>query len=415
MAASLAAVVPRILRAETVSPSERLQLAVVGVGGHGSFHVRNWATSPHSQLVAVCDIHRGRTAKAKHFADAIQGKDSCAVYHDFRELIARDDIDAVSIATPDHWHALIALAAIRAGKHVYLEKPVAYTIAQGRAIAEAVRRHGVILQNGTQQRSMRFFQRIAWHAASGHLGKLTHAIATAPYGLQGGDPTPTDPPEELDYDFWLGPAPHTPYTPGRDVGAGGVGWYHMRDYSGGWITAWGSHHVDSAQWALGKDREAPVSVEATGEFPKEGAYNTCIKWRAEFTYADGKKLIFATPEEAPGKKSVLTHGEEGWICADRSSIDAENKSLLAQRPDPIPATWYSDHYLDFLDAIRQRREPSAPIEPANLSTNLCHMANIAIVLDRPLRWDGANERFIDDPEANKMLSAPMREPWSLDA
>lgn len=403
-----------LLGGDALPATEKIQLAVIGVGGHGRYHVNQWAKNPQSQLVAVCDVHRGRAAKAREAADAIQGKGSCTAYQDFRELLARKDIDAVSIATPDHWHALLALAAIRAGKHVYLEKPVAYSVTQGRAIADAVSRHGIILQNGTQQRSTRFFQRTAWHARSGHLGRLTHAIATSPYGLQGGDPTLAEPPAELDYGFWLGPAPLTPYTVGRDNGAGGVGWYHMRDYSGGWITGWGSHHVDSAQWALGKDGEAPVSVEATGEFPKEGIYNTCIKWRAEFTYADGKKLIFATPNEAPGQKSVLVHGEEGWVCADRSSIDAENKTLLKQRPEPIPGTWYSDHYLDFLDAIRFGREPSAPIGSAHLSTTLCHLANIAIAVGRPLKWDGTRERFPDDPDANKLIDPPMRPPWKLE-
>ena len=171
---------PSFLRAATPPPSERLNLAVIGTGGQGAGHARMWSGLPESRLVAVCDVNRTHLQKAKADADAAQGKNSCAAYHDFRELLARDDIDAVSITTPDHWHALIALAAIRAGKHVYLEKPVAYTVAEGRALVDAVRRHGVVLQNGTQQRSLSPFQRAAWVARSGRLGEVHTAIAISP-------------------------------------------------------------------------------------------------------------------------------------------------------------------------------------------------------------------------------------------
>ena len=415
LATAVPLAMPRLVHGASPPPSQRLQLAVIGTGGQGSGHARTWAGLPESRLVAVCDVNRQHLAKAQADADAAQGTGSCTAYQDFRELLARDDIDAVSIATPDHWHALTALAAIRAGKHVYLEKPVAYTVAEGRALVEAVRRHGVVLQNGTQQRSTNTFQRATWLAHSGRLGTVHTAIASSPYGLQGGNPDPAEIPPEIDYDFWLGPAPWKPYTPGRCNGHGGVGWYHMRDYSGGWITAWGSHHVDCAQWALGKDHEAPVSIEAHGEFARHGVYDTCYKWRAEFRYADGKKLIFATPTEAEGKMNVLIQGDQGWVCADRGRIDAHPKSLLSERPGPLADPWPNHHYQDFLHAIREGREAAAPIESAHLSTTLCHLANIAILLGRPLRWDGTSERFVNDPVADRMLAAPMRAPWNLNA
>ena len=397
-------------------PSERLRLGVIGLGEQGGgYHVRTWAGLPESRLVAVCDVNRKAASTAKAEADSAQGDKDCAAYGDFRELIARADIDAVAIAVPDHWHALIALAAIRAGKHVYQEKPVAYTVAQGRALVDAVHRYGVVLQNGTQQRSMSTFQRAAWLARSGRLGKVHTAIAISPYGPQGGDPNPADPPPEIDFEFSLGPAPQKPYTPGRCSGRRGTGWYHIRDYSGGWITAWGSHHVDCAQWALGKDDEAPIAIEATGEFPREGVYDTCFKWRSEFTYADGAKLIFATPREAEGRMNVLILGDQGWVSADRGGIDAYPKSLLAEHPGPLADPWPTHHCQDFLHAIRDRRQPAAPMGPAHLSTTLCHLANIAIVLQRPLRWDGTKERFIGDPLADRMLNTPMRAPSNLNA
>lgn len=397
-------------------PSGRLNLAVIGLGDQGGgLHTSTWCGVPESRLVAVCDVHKGKVERARAVADGNQGKGSCTGYHDFRELLERDDIDAVSIAVPDHWHALIALAAIRAGKHVYLEKPVAYTVAQGRAIATAVRRYGAVLQNGTHQRSMPTFQQAAWLARSGRLGNVHTAIATSPYGRQGGDPNPAPPPSELDYGFWLGPAPFKPYSPGRADGHGGYGWYQILDYSGGWITAWGSHHVDCAQWGLGKDREAPVQVETTAEFPREGLFDAAWKWRSEFTYADGRKLVFGTENESGGRMNVHIIGDEGWVSANRGRIDAHPKSLLAERPGPEAAAWSRHHYRDFLHAIREGRDPAAPIEPAHLSTTLCHLTNISGQLGRPLRWDGANERFVNDPVADRMLDTPLRAPWKLDS
>lgn len=415
LAASLPLAFPNILRAANIPPSQRLNLAVIGAGSRGGDHTRAWTGVPESRMAAVCDVNRNHAQRVKAAADSAQGNKDCAVYADFRELLARDDIDAVSIAVPDHWHAIIALHAIRAGKHVYLEKPVAYTVEQGRALVEAVSKYGVVLQNGTQQRSMSTFQRATWLARAGKLGKVHTAIATSPYGPQGGDPNPAAPPPEIDYEFWLGPAPHKPYTPGRCDGSRGAGWYHIRDYSGGWITAWGSHHVDCAQWALGKDHEAPVAVEAKGEFAKSGVYDCCYKWRAEFTYADGVKLIFATPNEAEGKMDVFIQGDQGWVCANRGTIDAHPKSLLAEQPGALADPWPADHFRDFLHAIRDGRQPAAPIEVSHLSTTLCHLANISIVAQRPLRWDGKRERFISDPLADRMLAAPLRSPWTLES
>jgi predicted dehydrogenase len=415
-----AVVAPMIVPASVLgrgapAPSGRLQMAIIGTGGRGGGHSRVFSSFPDCRVAAVCDVNRKNGEKAKAQVDETYGTKDCQLSADFRDIMARDDIDAVSIAVPDHWHARIALEAIRAGKHVYLEKPLAYTVAEGRALVEAVRRHGVVLQQGTQQRSMSTFQRATHLAQAGFLGKVRRATAISPYGAEGGNPNPGPVPEGLDYEFWLGPAPKVPYTPGRCKGHGGVGWYHIRDYSGGWITAWGSHHVDSAQWALGKDREAPVEVNATGEFPQSGVFDTCRKWRIDYRYADGTELTFATPNEAEGKMNVLIEGDEGWVCANRGSIDAFPKSLLSVRPEPSGRPWPTNHFHDFVDAIREGREPCAPIEVAHLSTTLCHLGTIGVTLQRPLRWDGAHEHFIDDPIAERLLSRPMREPWSLRA
>ena len=418
--AGAAVVAPMIVPASVLgrgapAPSERLQMAIIGTGGRGGGHSQVFSSFPDCRVAAVCDVNRKNAEKAKAQVDGSYDNNDCQLTGDFREVMARDDIDAVSIAVPDHWHALIALEAIRAGKQVYLEKPLAYTVEEGRALVGAVRQHGVVLQQGTQQRSMSTFQRATYLAQAGFLGKVRRAIAISPYGAEGGDPNPGPVPEGLNYEFWLGPAPRVPYTPGRCHGHGGVGWYHIRDYSGGWITAWGSHHVDSAQWALGKDHEAPVEIKATGEFPQTGVFDTCRKWRADFRYADGTELVFATPNEAKGKRDVLVEGDEGWVCADRGNIDAHPKSLLAVRPEPSGRPWPTDHFRDFADAIREGREPCAPVGIGHLSTTLCHLTTIGVTLQRPLRWDASRERFVSDPLADRLLSRPMREPWSLNS
>lgn len=418
--AGAAAIAPLIVPSAVLgrgapAPSERLGMAIIGNGGRGSGHTGVFASFPDCHVLAVCDVNRRNAEQAKAKVDGAYNNKDCQLSGDHREILARDDIDAISIAVPDHWHAIIALDAIRAGKHVYLEKPLAYTVEEGRELVSAVRRHGVVLQQGTQQRSMSTFQRTAYLAQAGYLGTVKRAVAISPDGAEGGDPNPAPVPEWLDYERWLGPAPRVPYTPGRCKGHGGVGWYHIRDYSGGWITAWGSHHVDSAQWALGKDHEAPVEINATGKFPQSGVFDTCKTWRAAYRYADGTELIFATPNEGQGNKNVLIEGDEGWVAADRGRIDAFPKSLLAVRPEPSGRPWPTDHFHDFVEAIQQGRDGCAPVEIGHLSTTLCHLATIGITVQRPLKWNAAKECFVNDPVADRLLSRPMRQPWSLHA
>ncbi len=420
------AMAPLILPSRLIgktSPSNTLNVAIAGGGTRCSAHTQMFSRIPGVRIVAVCDVWLERVEKAKAAIDALNGDTHCKAYHDYRDMIADPEVDIVTVAVPDHWHALVATEAANRGKHVYLEKPFSYTVEEGRAVLEAVERNGVMLQNGTQQRSSRFFQRAAFLAKNGYIGNVDRTYAIAPSGPQGGDPTPVTPPEGLDYDFFTGPAAPTPYVEGLGDRKGTPGWYFLSAFSGGWVTAWGSHHLDCAQWALDKDREAPVKVEGTGKYPKEGAWDTAWEWYSESTYADGKKLIYLSQDrpEHPGiSGNLVAVGDKGWVAATRRSI-VSNPAHLAEMVWPKNDPEFQlmdrgsdfDHFVNFIDAIRGGVRQNAPGPIGHLSTTLCHLTNIAIEAQRPLQWDGQAERFVNDTQANRFLRRPMRSPWSL--
>jgi predicted dehydrogenase len=414
--AASAVVAPTISSAKAfcaAAPSERISVGIIGSGGRGRSHIGGYKAFDTVRIVAVCDVNAMNRNQAKSMIDQIYGDTACVAVRDYRELIARDDIDAVTIAVPDHWHALIAIAAANAGKHVYLEKPFAYSIAEGQAIVEAVRRNNVVFQSGTQQRSDPNYWRACMLARNGHLGKVGTVRVGSPFGLKGASTEMVPVPHGLDYDFWLGPAPFHVYTPGRCDGSSGGGWYHIRDYSGGWITAWGSHDIDIAHWGIGADDSGPVEVSGEAEFATDGAYDTAWRWHFDLTYADGTKVVYASEDENP--HGVKFEGSEGWIFVNRQTLEAEPKSLLdiPLEGDSVQLTEADNHIGNFIDAIRNGAPVTAPLEAAHRTTTACHLCNIAAVLKRPVRWDPANEQFIDDPEATALMSRPMREPWSL--
>ena len=396
------------------APSEKISVGIIGSGGRGRSHIaEGYGKLPQARVVAVCDVNAGNRGQAKNMADTINGDSSCASYEDFRELLARSDIDAVSIAVPDHWHALIAVAAADAGKHLYSEKPFAYSISEGQKLLQAVTKSGVVFQHGTQQRSDARYWQACMLACNGYLGTLNTIRVGSPVGLQGGSTEEAPLPAGLNYDLWLGPAPFKPYTDGRCHGDGGVGWYHIRDYSGGWVTAWGSHDVDIAQWGNGTDHTGPREVTGKAEFATNGVYDTAWKWHFECAYANGVKLIYASENEIP--HGVRFEGTDGWIFVKRGLIEAEPKSLLDIPLDneKVQLARADNHVLNFLDAIRTGSAVTAPIESAHRSTAVCHLCNITARLGRPITWDAVSEQILDDAEATAMLDRPMREPWSL--
>ena len=411
------------------APSKTLNVGIVGCGNRFRAH-QSIGALPGVRVVAVCDIWADRANIAKTQIDETNGDTHCKTYEDFRELIADAEVDVVTVGAPDHWHALIAIAAANAGKHIYLEKPFAYSVEEGRAVINAVKRNGVILQHGTQQRSTSTFQRATYLAQGGFLGDVNTVYAISHPGPSGGDPTKRQIPEGYNYDLFTGPAPKTPFyldlatRTGTAARGGTPGWYFTSVFGSGWITAWGSHHVDSAQFALGKDHEAPVKVEAEGKYPETGVFDTAHSWYAEFTYADGKKLIYCTPDrpECPKveRANIVVLGEKSWVAANRAKVWSNPPSLIERNwPKDNPALQLMDrggqfdHFKNFVDAIRDGGRLNAPMEIGHQSTTLCHLTSIGIETQRPLTWDGAVERFVNDPQADRLLGRPMRAPWKL--
>jgi predicted dehydrogenase len=394
--------------------SQRITTALIGSGSRGQ-----QIMAGGDRVVAVCDVdaqHR-ETARAK--IDALSGSKGCAAYRDFREVLARDDIDAVVVATPDHWHVPIAIAAVKAGKAVFVEKPLSLTIREGRILAEVVRRYGTILQVGSQQRSPEYerFTRACELVRNGRIGELK-TVRVEIYARPGSDVPwrPRPAPPELDYEMWLGPAPWAPYHPYRCH-------YRFRfisDYSGGDVTNWGAHHLDIAQWALGADGSGPVEVQGHGKRNAGGLHDTFYDINLDFTYAGGVKVELRSGGTEVKTGSVRFEGTKGWILVSRDRIDAEPKALLTSRigPDEIhlaPRGGSSTHMGIWLDCVRTRnaRGLNAPVEVGHRSATVCHLANIAMELGRKLKWDPAAEQFVDDDEANRMTWRPMRPPWGL--
>jgi len=405
------------------APSSRIAVGCIGVGRMGMGDMKEILGSKQAQVVAVCDVDSKRRQHAKQLVEthySAQQRDGiykgCEAYKDFRDLVAREDIDAVTICTPDHWHTLPAIAAARAGKDIFIQKPLTLTIPEGRILSDTVRQYGRILQVGSQQRSESNFRFACELVRNGRIGKL-HTVKVGfgtdpPTGPQASMPVP----EWLDYDMWLGPAPWAAYTeervhPQNDYGR--PGWLRISDYGSGMITGWGSHHNDIAQWGMGTEYTGPVEVEGEAEYPKDGLWDVHGPFRIEYTYANGVKLICA--DEGKNKPGILFEGTEGWVYVDRGRIDAQPKSLLTStiKPEEIRLYESNNHKANFLECIKSRTETIAPVEVGHRSCTVCLLGEIAMRLGRRLKWDPKQERFISDDEANRMLSRPMRSPWHL--
>jgi predicted dehydrogenase len=396
----------------SATASERLTMGAIGLGGQGMHNLKNFLTCDDLHVVAVCDVDANHRFRAKETVDARYGNQDCAAYDDFRELLARDDIDTVLIATPDHWHAILSIEAAKAGKDIYCEKPISLTIAEGRAVAETMQRYGTVYQSGTQRRSIGCFRFGVDIARSGMLGRL-HTLHC--YYHNG----PTCPPQEpqpvpagFDYDRWLGPAPYEAYTPKRCHGS--FRWLY--DYSGGQLTDLGAHFVDLAQWANDSEHTGPTQFEGWAEFPKDGLFNTPVRFEIAATYADGVKLI-CHDETEPGRgpRGNKFVGADGWVSVDDTGkVTASSKAIMQKLGVMQQGYEYMmGHHRDFLDCVRTRAKTIAPPEVAHRSTTVCHASNICLRLGRKLTWDPEAERFVNDVEANRMLARATRSPWRL--
>ncbi len=401
----------RATRAGTTA-GERLTMGAIGLGGQGMHNLKSFLTCEDLRVLAVCDVDANHLQRAKQTVDAAYGNQDCNVYRDFREVLARDDIDTVLIATPDHWHAILAIEAAKAGKDIYCEKPISLTIAEGRAVADVMQRYGTVYQSGTQRRSNACFRFGVEIAQSGLLGRLRELHCYYHNGPTCPPQKPEPVPDGFDYDLWLGPAPYEPYTPRRCHST--FRWLY--DYSGGQLTDLGAHFNDLAQWANGTQESGPAEYEGWAEFPKDGLFDTPVRFGVVATYPDGVRMIIhdeTEPGRGPrGNKFV---GTDGWVSVDDTGkVTASNDEIMRRLSGAQRGYEYMmGHHRNFLDCVKTRAKPIAPPEVAHRSTTTCHIANICLRLGRKLTWDVGAERFVNDAQANGMMARAMRGPWCL--
>ena len=401
------AIVPaRVFGAE--APSNQVHVGSIGVGGRGSGLLFGAAGQPGVKVLAVCDVFQDRREARAKTLNQRYGSNVCTPYRDLREMLARDDIDAVTIGTPDHWHVPAALLAVRSGKDVYVEKPLGMSMEELQAIRGEVQRYGRIFQYGTQQRSLAHVRFGCELVRNGRLGKVRAVEVTAPsYGFEGGSLEPAPVPDGLDYDLWLGPAPWRPYTKDRCTCWGS---YWCSDNAHGFIGGWGAHPLTDMVWALGDDAGAvPVEYEGTGKFGA-GLFDAPYDWDIRGKFASGPSFHFT-----PGGDCATIVGEKGRVAISRGGLRAEPQSLLKQRigPNDLRLDESRNHMGNFIDCVRTRRTTVAPVEVAVLSDTITQLSMIAILTGRKIRWDAQREVILDDPGPSQLLTRAMRSPWHL--
>ena len=398
------------------APSERVGIGSIGLGSRGNDHLKTFLGRGETQVVAVCDPFESKREAARKLAETQYAADvgkgtykGCSMHADFRELLARPEVDAVVIASPENWHALQGAAAVAAGKDVYGEKALSLTVAEGRALCQAVRRHARVFQIGTQQRSGRNFRFACELARNGYLGKLQKVEVAVPGGRKLPNAEPKPVPPGLDYEMWLGPAPWTPYNDLKCT----YNWYFIYDYCVGWIQSWGVHHIDIALWGAPVLGQGKVEIDGTAVFPDEGLANTSITWKVNVRTPEGLHLYFT--DEGAQKHGCRFFGDKGMVHVDRAGISAEPASLLkvALKAEDEHLYESGDHHGNFLECIRTRRDPVAPVEGGHAATTLTIVSDIACRLGRKVTWDWQAERFVNDAAADRMLGRAMRSPWTL--
>jgi len=435
--AGFPAIVPSSVFGAT-SPGNRINVGAIGTGRISRGHdLPGIWQHDIARVMAACDLDSKRMEDAKTLINGYYSKqtgkpyDGVAGYRNYHDLLANKDVDAVVISTPDHWHCLIAIDAVEAGKDVYLQKPASLTIAEGRALSDAVQRSGRIFQIGSQQRSTVQFRYAAELVRNGRIGQ----IKTVEVGLPGdpsGEVEPEMPvPKNLNYDMWLGSTPVVYYTEKRvhpQVGYDRPGWLRCEQFGAGMITGWGAHHIDSAHWGMDTELTGPVEIWGTAEFPKSGLWDVHGPFKTEALYANGVHMI-VSGDFPNGIKFI---GTNGWIFVSRGNervtasdpVAKLNDSTALQSSDPkiiksvigpteIHLPESKEHHLNWLESVKSRKEPIAPVEVAHRSCSACLLHHAAMKLMRKLYWDPARERFKNDDEANAMLSRPQRAPYTI--
>jgi predicted dehydrogenase len=418
------------------SPGNRLSVAAIGTGPQGRGVMNGFLGQADAQVVAVCDVKKDNLELARDAVNKRYGNSDCKTYGDFRELLGRKDIDAVLIATPDHWHCHVATAAARAGKDIYLEKPMGLSLAEDQILRKAVQKHQRVFQFGTQQRSSREFYKAISLVRAGRIGKLKQINVWSAASRPGGSTAPIPAPANMDYDFWLGPARVTPYTLGKsaDEGAWKTWWFNT-DYALGFVAGWGVHPLDIALWGHPAMMHAPMEIEGKAIIPTEGFCNTSVAWNVDFIFGDGVCMNFRgtrdgydqinamndmTPFEAKYGKiadhGTAFEGTDGWVMVHRGLLRTHPESLAEEDTtlkDQVLVR-SGNHVRNLLECIRSRKRTVCPIDEAVQADTLCQVSDIATRLERRLRFDPVKEKFAKDDEANRKLALrAMRKPWKL--
>ena len=422
------------------APSNRIAIGAIGIGRISRIHdLHETFKYDHAQVVAVCDLDSRRTASGQQFVDEAYSKKlgrdykGTRGYGDYHEVLARKDIDAVIISTPDHQHSIPAVHAVRAGKDVYLQKPASMTVTDGRILSDAVAASGRILQIGSQQRSddpWPQFRRACELVRNGRIGDLRHVEVGLPGDPSGPEAPPMPVPSNLNYDAWLGSTPDVYYTEMRvhpqDGGFGRPGWLRCEQFGAGMITGWGAHHVDTAHWGMDTELTGPIEVWGSAEFPKSGLWNVHGKFLTHAVYANGVTMDISG-DFPNGVKFI---GSKGWILVTRgdAAVTASDPSFGQKSPGPLTASdpriltsvigpneihlyRSAEQHGNWLDSIRTRKAPSAPAEIGHRACSTCLVHQVAMHLNRKLYWDPKAERFNNDDEANRWLSRPHRKPY----
>lgn len=383
-------------------------MACIGVGNQGSGNMGSFLRDDRVQVVAICDVDAGRATNSAGTAKVTGERN---ITNDYRELIDRNDIDAVSIGTPDHWHVPIALAAVRSGKDIYCEKPVSLYVTEGRVLADAVKEHGRIFQTGTWRRSRAACRRASELALNGYLGEMKRVEVGIPegFGIRGGftgmeEPQPV--PENLDYDRWLGPAPKAPYTEARVH----FNFRWILDYSAGYITDWGAHYIDIAHWGIGADGSGPREIIGTGKQKTEGIYDAPTDLDIRYAYDNGVEIHMRTSAERRDW-GIRFIGSEADCYVENVTYTPSDQNLKRVELKESDTKLYEsvDHHRNFIDGVIDRKPTAAPADVAHSSAVACHLGTIAVLGGRTLKWDPETETIDNDPEATSMLTRTPRE------
>jgi len=413
-ASALAAATPTVLASHVLgaggtAPSNRITMGFIGIGKQGGYHLRRLVKNGEVRILGICEVYKKFRDMAVDLVNTTYGSSDCKGYVDYRKMLARDDIQAVLIAVPDHWHALCAIEAARRGKDIYCEKPLSLTIRGANLMTEAVRRYGSVFQTGSQQRSSGEFRQACELVRNGRIGRIKSVHVNV-----GGPSKPCDLPGEptpdgLDWDRWLGPAPLRPFNailrPPHNKSY--PNWRAYREYSGGGMTDFGAHHFDIAQWGLGKDGTEPVAIYPPGtKHPKMLTY----------VYADGTPMYKGSQTDDGRKVNrILFTGEKGWVEVDRGYLKTEPESLRTVKAGPNDVHLYRSpgHHRDWLQCIRTRKRPICDVAIGASSATVCHLGNIAYWLKRPLKWNPKKQDFVGDREASRWVDRPRRAPYTL--